>query len=236
MTAFKYVDDVFLSAWLVLSGTGWLCTFPFFHHLLFSHSFCPSLFSCSYWNKRQKKLNSQQDGKLKPYPFLSSFNMCVCVCKSKCVWVCPSMSPCVCCDIIIPLPPPGHYRLRRTCSGSISLWSEHLLSLTLQTVEEAFGLFFFFSEVCSTCAQSTMSVPGLLRCILLLSIAGILLLSDSSARRIRGKCTRVNFLNILSNFHFQHKCTWVTLNGHCKSHSCVCNFFPETFLCIKSVH
>ncbi|XP_060767839.1 ABI family, member 3 (NESH) binding protein b isoform X9 [Neoarius graeffei] len=30
-----------------------------------------------------------------------------------------------------------------------------------------------------------MSVPGLLRCILLLSIAGILLLSDSSARRIR---------------------------------------------------
>ncbi|XP_046696750.1 ABI family, member 3 (NESH) binding protein b isoform X9 [Silurus meridionalis] len=32
-----------------------------------------------------------------------------------------------------------------------------------------------------------MSVPGLLRCILLLSFAGILLLSDSSARRIRGK-------------------------------------------------
>ncbi|XP_058237674.1 ABI family, member 3 (NESH) binding protein b isoform X16 [Hemibagrus wyckioides] len=32
-----------------------------------------------------------------------------------------------------------------------------------------------------------MSVPGILRCILLLSIAGILLLSDSSARRIRGK-------------------------------------------------
>ncbi|XP_060715479.1 ABI family, member 3 (NESH) binding protein b isoform X5 [Tachysurus vachellii] len=32
-----------------------------------------------------------------------------------------------------------------------------------------------------------MSVPGLLRCILLLSIAGILLLTNSSAKRIRGK-------------------------------------------------
>ncbi|KAK3510018.1 hypothetical protein QTP70_025312 [Hemibagrus guttatus] len=47
-----------------------------------------------------------------------------------------------------------------------------------------------------------MPVPGILHYILLLSIAGILLLSDSSARRIRGKCTWVIFLNILS--HFQH--------------------------------
>lgn len=144
MTAFKYVDDVFLSAWLVLSGTGWLCMFPFFHHLLFSHSFCPSLFSCSYWNKRQKKAQQPARWEIKAIP-LSLF--------IQYVWVCPSMSPCVCCDIIIPLPPPGHYRLRRTCSGSISLWSEHLLSLTLQTVEEAFGFVFFQWSVFYLCSE-----------------------------------------------------------------------------------